>query len=184
MAKFYDEISETLAEFIKSQKIFFVATAGESGRINLSPKGYDAVKILGSKRIVWMNLSGSGNETAAHLAASSRMTLMFCSFVDPPMILRVYGSARTIHPRDEDWKELSSFFEDFPGARQLLDVKVDSLQTSCGFGVPYFKFERDRSKLMDHFESKGQAAIERSWIEKNAKSIDGLDTGIIGPGQA
>ena len=182
MAKFYEEINETLARFIESQKIFFVASAAQSGRINLSPKGYDALKILSGKRIVWMNLSGSGNETAAHLTESNRITLMFWSFVDPPMILRVYGSARTIHPRDEDWSELSSHFEDFLGARQLFDVEVDSVQTSCGFGVPYFKFEGERNKLLEHYDSKGQAAIERGWIEKNATSIDGLDTGIVGPG--
>ena len=179
MAKFYDEINDKLAEFIGKQEIFFVATADAAGRINLSPKGYDALRILGKNRIIWMNLSGSGNETAAHLLASDRMTLMFCSFVDPPMILRVYGSARTIHPRDEEWAGLTSQFADFPGVRQVFDVHVDSVQTSCGFGVPYFEFAGERNKLIDHFESKGSEAIERSWIDRNARSIDGLDTGIV-----
>lgn len=178
MAKFFDEINEKLADFIRAQKIFFVATAADSGRVNLSPKGYDALRIIDSKRVVWMNLSGSGNETAAHLLASNRITMMFCSFEDPPLILRLYGSAKAVHPRDQQWAPLCEHFADFPGARQLFDVHVDSLQTSCGFGVPYFEFNGERSKLIDHFEAKGKEAVEQGWIEKNAKSIDGLATGI------
>ncbi|MEL7499096.1 MAG: pyridoxamine 5'-phosphate oxidase family protein [Planctomycetota bacterium] len=180
MAKFFDEINDKLAEFIRSQKVFFVATADESGRINLSPKGYDALSILDSNRIIWMNLSGSGNETAAHLRVANRITLMFCSFVDPPLILRVYGTAETVHPRDENWNELSGHFDDFAGARQIFDVRVDSLQTSCGFGVPYFDFAGQRDKLIEHYAAKGVEATEKGWSTKNAKSIDGLDTGITG----
>lgn len=178
MAKFFEEISEKLADFIAAQKIFFVATAATDGRINLSPKGYDALRVLGPNRLVWLNLSGSGNETAAHLRVANRMTLMFCAFEDPPLILRVYGSAQTIHPRDEDWEELYGHFGDYSGARQIFDMQVESLQTSCGFGVPLYEFAGPRSKLLEHSEAKGPDAIERGWAEKNAVSIDGLPTGI------
>lgn len=178
MAKFYDELNDKLLDFILAQKIFFVATAAAEGRVNLSPKGYDALRVLGRKRIVWLNLSGSGNETAAHLRAVNRLTLMFCGFEDPPMILRAYGTAATIHPRDEEWSALYSHFDELPGARQIFDMQLESIQTSCGFGVPYFQFSGERSKLVEHTAAKGQAAIERGWIERNARSIDGLNTGI------
>lgn len=181
MAKFFDEITDKLADFILAQKIFFVATAAADGRINLSPKGYDALRIIDANRIVWMNLSGSGNETAAHLRAVNRMTLMFCSFEGAPLIMRVYGSAKTVHPRDDEWPELSTMFEDFTGARQIFDMQVDSLQTSCGFGVPLFDYQGDRSKLNDHFDTKGREAVEQGWAVKNAVSIDGLPTGIVAP---
>ena len=178
MAKFFDAIDYRLAKFIGEQKIFFVSTAAEDGRINLSPKGYDALRVLGPNRIIWLNLSGSGNETAAHLRAVNRMTLMFCSFEGQPLILRAYGSARTVHPRDDDWDELSSHFESYAGARQVFDMHVDSLQTSCGFGVPFFEYAGDRRQLIEHYGTKGLEAIKNGWAKKNARSIDGLDTGI------
>ena len=180
MAKFFEEITDKLLSFIEAQRIFFVATAARDGRVNLSPKGYDSLRILSPQRIVWLNLSGSGNETAAHLLDSNRITLMFCSFDEAPLILRVYGSATTVHPSDESWDELAEHFEKYPGARQIFDIKVDSLQTSCGFGVPFFHFQGDRDRLKTHFESKGADAIERGWIEKNSRSIDGFPTGIPG----
>jgi hypothetical protein len=182
MAKCFHELNETLTKFISAQKIFFVASAAAEGRINLSPKGYDSLRVLDSRRIVWLNLSGSGNETAAHLLASNRMTLMFCAFEDPPLILRIYGSAKTIHRRDREWNELITHFGQFPGARQIFDLRVESAQTSCGFGVPYFEFSGERCKLLEHFRAKGEEAIERGWAEKNTLSIDGLNSGIIDPG--
>jgi len=179
MAKFFDELNDKLTAFLAKQKMFFVATAAKDGRINLSPKGYDALHVLGPKRIVWLNLSGSGNESAAHLLVSNRMTLMFCAFEGPPLIMRIYGSAKTIHPRDEAWSELSAHFTEFPGARQIFDLQIDSVQTSCGYGVPQYEFAGQRSKLIEHFEAKGTEAIKQGWAEKNATSIDGLKTGII-----
>lgn len=178
MAKFFDSITPKLQEFIEAQHMFFVATADTDGRINLSPKGYDCMRVLGPNRIVWLNLSGSGNETAAHLRAVNRMTLMFCAMAGVPLILRMYGTAKTIHPRDEAWEPLYEHFGDFSGARQIFDVQIDSLQTSCGFGVPLYEFVGDRSKLIEHSDAKGRATIEKGWLEKNAVSIDGLDTGI------
>ena len=178
MAKFFDEINDQLRTFIESQKIFFVATAGEEGRINLSPKGYDSLRVLGPNRLLWINLSGSGNETAAHLLAVNRITLMFCSFDDKPLILRVYGSAKAYHPRDAEWSSLSNEFESFPGMRQIIDVTVDSAQTSCGWGVPLLEFSGEREKLVQHNAAKSPEAIQKGWVEKNAFSIDGLPTGI------
>ncbi len=180
MAKFFDELNDQLAEFVAAQKIFFVATAAPDGRINLSPKGYDSLHVLGPNRILWLNLSGSGNETAAHLLACNRMTLMFCDFQNKPLILRIYGQAKTIHPRDAEWDGLSGHFKDFPGARQVFDMQIDSVQTSCGFGVPLFDFVGERSKLLEHTAAKGDEVVRQGWLKKNALSIDGLDTGIGG----
>ena len=178
MAKFFDELNPKLIEFIKRQKIFFVATADEKGRINLSPKGYDALRVLSPDRIAWLNLSGSGNETAAHLRVANRMTLMFCAFAGNPLILRVYGSAQTTHPRDDNWDRLYCKFPNSPGARQIFDMRIESVQTSCGFGVPKFEFVEQRSKLIDHCRSMGQEGLEVYWNQKNTISIDGLETGI------
>ena len=179
MAKFFDQLTDKLISFIEKQKVFFVATAAADGRINLSPKGYDALKVVGPSRIIWLNLSGSGNETAAHLKVNNRMTLMFCSFDQSPLIMRIYGSSETIHPRDTKWDSLLANFPSYAGARQIFDLTIDSVQTSCGFGVPNFEFIGERSKLVDHYEAKGPEATEKGWSEKNAVSIDGLETGIV-----
>ena len=112
--------------------MFFVATAAPDGRVNLSPKGMDSLRVAGPNRILWRNLTGSGNETAGHLKALNRITLMWCSFALRPLILRAYGSARTISPVDADWAELNRRFPRGPGARQIFDVAVDLVQTSCG----------------------------------------------------
>lgn len=178
MAKFYEDLNETLIKFINKQKVFFVATAATDGRINLSPKGYDSLRILGPTRIAWLNLTGSGNETAAHLIDQNRLTLMFCAFEDPPLILRVYGSAKTIHLDEPGWSELYEGFEDFVGARQIFDVTVQSVQTSCGFGVPLFEFAGERKKLLDSAAKKGSDGIADYWAEKNLMSIDGKPTGM------
>jgi hypothetical protein len=106
------------------------------------------------------------------------MTLMFCSFAGPPNIMRVYGTAKAIHPRDSQWAEAMSNFDDLVGARQVFDMKVDSVQTSCGFGVPLFEYQDDRDVLLKHAEKKGDANLKSDWALKNSRSIDGLDTGI------
>jgi len=110
------------------------------------------------------------------------MTLMFCAFDDPPLIMRIYGKADAVHPRDQQWQSLVSNFDDFPGARQIFDMEIESVQTSCGFGVPYFEFAGERSKLVEHTAAKGKDAVQLGWAQKNAVSIDGLDTGIVLPG--
>ncbi|MCW8826128.1 MAG: pyridoxamine 5'-phosphate oxidase family protein, partial [Gammaproteobacteria bacterium] len=132
MAQRFDEISENLQQFIEKQKIFFVATAAADGRVNLSPKGMDSLRVLDKNRVLWLNVTGSGNETAAHLLENSRMTLMFCAFEDKPLILRLYGEARAIHSGDDDWQQNLSLFAPLPGARQIYELSVDLVQTSCG----------------------------------------------------
>jgi len=178
MGKRFSELSEKHRAIIERQKIFFVATAASKGRVNLSPKGLDSLRVLGPRRIVWLNLTGSGNETSAHLAENPRITLMVCAFEGAPMILRAYGQGSAIHPRDPDWKELIALFPDSPGARQVVEIEVDLVQTSCGFAVPYFDFVGDRPTLVEWAEKKGPEGIARYWEEKNRVSLDGLPTGI------
>jgi hypothetical protein len=179
MAKFYDSISSTLKEFISNQKIFFVSTAAESGRINLSPKGMDSFRIMDENKILWLNLTGSGNETAAHIQQVNRMTIMFCAFDGNPLILRLYGKARAIHTQDKDWDQYYAHFSATAGARQIFEMQVEAVQTSCGFAVPLMDYKEDRDILKNWAEKKGEEAIKDYWEEKNVTSIDGLPTGIF-----
>ncbi len=179
MGKRYTEISEKLREFIEQQKMFFVGTAACDGRINVSPKGMDTLRVLGKNRIVWLNLTGSGNETAAHLLENDRLTLMFCAFTGNPMIVRLYGHARVFHPRDTEWNELISMFPALDGPRQIIDVEIDLVQTSCGMGVPNYAFQGDREGLKQWAKKRGPEGIKEYWKEKNQLSLDSKSTGII-----
>jgi Pyridoxamine 5'-phosphate oxidase len=178
MAKQYPDLSETLQDFIEKQKIYFVATAARDGRVNVSPKGMDTFRILNKNKVAWLNLTGSGNETAAHLLDTNRMTIMFCDFNDRPMILRLYGSADVIHTSDAAWSEKAALFPDLPGSRQIFEMTVDLVQTSCGFAVPLFDYGGDRDNLIKWAENKGDEGIAAYWQEKNMKSIDGKPTGM------
>ena len=176
MAKFYTEIHSSLQEFIKAQKIFFTATAPEQGRINLSPKGIDTFRCIDSHTVAYLDLTGSGNETAAHLIENGRITIMFCSFSEQPMILRLYGQGRVIHPRDQEWQTVSSLFDYLPGKRQIMMIDVESVQTSCGYGVPLYELKEERKMIIDWATKKGEQGIKDYWEAKNLKSIDGLPT--------
>ncbi len=178
MAKFYDKLTPRLQTFIKHQKIFFVATAPEEGRINLSPKGMDSLRVLDDDRILWLNVTGSGNETAAHLLENPRITIMMCSFEGAPNILRIYGQGRSIHPVDEEWSDVVDLFPKTPGTRQIFDISIDSIQTSCGMSIPYFDYKGEREQLNDWAKEKGQDGIQQYWKEKNRLSIDGKETGL------
>tara|TARA_B100001245_G_scaffold132348_1_gene98086 strand:- start:1104 stop:1643 length:540 start_codon:yes stop_codon:yes gene_type:complete len=178
MAKRYDKLSENLIEFIQHQKIFFVGTASDKGTINVSPKGYDSLRVIDSNHIVWLNITGSGNETAAHLLQNDRMTIMFCAFDDNPKILRLYGKAQAIHPRDKEWKKMASLFENFPSARQYLSFTIELAQTSCGFGVPFYDYKQSRDNMDKWLEAKSAGNMEEYWREKNQISLDGLPTNI------
>src|SRR5205809_1297671 len=180
MAKFHDSLTHDLRDFIALQKMFFTASAAVTGRVNLSPKGMDTLRVLSERELCYLDLTGSGNETAAHLRAANRMTFMWCSFDEKPLILRVYAAGRSILPRDARWNEFASMFPQHPGMRQIILSQVQSVQTSCGFGVPLYDFRAERPTLDEWTAKKGEAAIERYWLEKNAKSIDGLETGIVG----
>ena len=179
MGRKFDALSEQHIRFIAEQKIFFVATATEDSRVNLSPKGMDALRVLDARRVLWLNLTGSGNETSAHVQRDPRMTLMFCAFEDPPMILRVYGAARVVHEGDPDWADLLSLFKPLPGVRQIFDLAVDLVQTSCGMGVPYFSYAGDREQLIDWAKKKGEEGVRDYWEQKNQLSIDGIPTRIL-----
>ena len=174
---------ERLTAFIEAQPMFFVATAASEGRVNLSPKGGDTLRVLGPDRLAWMNLTGSGNETAAHVLETNRMTLMFCAFEGPPMILRLYGSASIAHPGDARWSELAPMFPRRLGARQLFELSLDLVQTSCGFGVPLLEHRGEREAMEQWAERKGQAGIEAYWRDKNRYSIDGLPTDLVDLGE-
>jgi hypothetical protein len=179
LSKLYKELDEKLQEFIACQKIFFVGTAGSEGHVNLSPKGMDSLRILNANQLIWLNLTGSGNETAAHVLEQSRMTLMFCSFEGKPLILRVYGKARAIHPRDEEWDEWISHFPEYPGSRQIFWLEVDLAQTSCGFAVPNYQYKGNREDLVYWTGKLGDEGVKNYWKEKNQTSIDGKPTKIL-----
>lgn len=179
MGQKYTEISEKLMDFIQRQKIFFVGTAACDGRVNISPKGMDTLRVLDKNRVVWLNLTGSGNETAAHLFENDRMTIMFCSFEGDPMILRLYGHAKAFHPRDLEWQKLIALFPPVAGSRQIIDMAVNLVHTSCGAAVPYFDFNGEREQLRQWVEKKGDEGIRKYWEEKNQVSIDGKPTKIL-----
>lgn len=178
MAERFDALTEKHIGFIEAQHMFFVGTAGKEGFVNVSPKGMDSFRVLNSSKVVWLNLTGSGNETAAHVLENKRMTIMFCSFEKQPLILRLYGSASTIHPRDEQWNDLIALFPDYTGARQLFEVELDLVQTSCGYAVPYFELVGERPTLNKWASNKGREGVQDYWQQKNTVSLDGKDTGI------
>lgn len=176
MGKQFPEISDRLGAFISEQKMYFVATAARDGRVNVSPKGLDTLRVVGPNRVLWLNLTGSGNETSAHLLDNPRMTVMFCSFDREPVILRLYGTAREVVPGDADWAELYGQFPPRAGARQIYDLAVDLVQTSCGFAVPLMTFDSDRELLDNWAERKGEEGVSQYWQDKNRSSIDGAPT--------
>lgn len=174
MGKRYLEISEDHKDFITRQKIFFVGTATDDSRVNISPKGMDSLRVLGSNRVIWLNVTGSGNETAAHLQIHPRMTIMFAAFEGAPLILRLYGNACAIQYGDTEWDELYNHFPANPGARQIFDVQVDLVQSSCGMAVPFFDYVEEREQLTNWAIKKGEDGIKAYWQEKNQLSLDGV----------
>ncbi|MCV9388271.1 pyridoxamine 5'-phosphate oxidase family protein [Reichenbachiella ulvae] len=180
MGKKLDQITPALREFIEAQPIFFVGTARSEGRVNVSPKGMDSLRVLGPNKVIWLNLTGSGNETAAHLLENNRMTIMFCAFEGKPLILRLYGKAKIYHPRDREYQEFINHFPPLMGSRQIIEMDVDLVQTSCGMAVPFMDFKEERDQLKTHWEKQGQDRIDQYWEEKNTQSIDGFETEILG----
>ena len=179
MGQQYPELSEQHIQFISEQKIYFVGTAAESGSVNVSPKGGDSLRVINAKEIAWLNLTGSGNESASHVLQDPRMTVMFCSFEGKPLILRAYGNAKVVHKKDKDWEEYNSKFPHSVAARQIFVLDISMVQSSCGMSVPYFSYEGDRDDLAKWSEKQGTDGIEKYWAKKNQKSIDGFDTEIL-----
>jgi len=179
MGKKFTEIAIELQNFIKKQKIFFVGTAAEKGNVNVSPKGMDSFRVINSKKIVWLNLTESGNETAAHLLKNNRMTILFSAFEGKPMILRLYGTAKIYHQRDTAYQDYIGLFPKTPGSRQIIEMEVDLVQTSCGYAIPLMDYKEDRTVLKDWSTHKGEEGIYKYWKEQNTKSIDGFETNIL-----
>ena len=168
-------------EFVEAQPLFFVGTAAAEGRVNVSPKGMDTLRVADPSRVVWLNLSGSGNETAAHVEAAGRMTLMFMSITDKPLILRIYGTAQVVHPRHDSWDELISMFPTLGGSRQIFDLRVEDTAVSCGTGVPIMSVEAVRAdtELEPFYAAMSDEELHDYWSRKNVNSIDGYPTHIF-----
>lgn len=181
MATQYNALNAPLTKFIEAQHIFFCASAAPAGRVNLSPKGMDSLRVLGPNRIVWRNLTGSGNETAGHLAQLNRLTIMWCGFETKPMILRVFGTAKTLHPRDTEFEALNALFPVSEGARQVYDVNIEMVQTSCGYAVPFMEYKGERDVLTKWTEDKGSDGIADYWDTRNRETLDGDPTFILEP---
>lgn len=178
MAQKFETLLPEHTDFINAQHLFFVGSAGAEGFVNVSPKGMDTLRILAPNKLIWLNLTGSGNETAAHVLENRRMTLMFCSFDKQPLILRVYGDAEVVYPRDESWASLIEHFPSYTGARQIFDLNIELVQTSCGFAVPYYDFQGERNTLTSWADKRGVEGVKDYWAEKNLVSLDGKSTGI------
>lgn len=178
MAKVFDSITEKLQKFIVKQHIFFVATAPLdcNGHVNLSPKGLESFRILSPHKVAYLDLTGSGNETSAHLQENGRITLMFCAFEEPPSILRLYGTGKTILPGNSEWQFLYPQFSQIPGTRQIIVADIERVQTSCGFGVPLYQYEGQRQTLVNWAAKKGEEGIREYHLKKNLATIDGLPT--------
>ena len=176
MGKILKSITPELAAFIKAQPLFFVATAplAAAGHVNLSPKGLDTFRILSENRVAYLDLTGSGNETAAHVTENSRITIMFCSFGEAPLILRLYGQGRVVLATSDLWPESVSQFPDYPGIRQVVVADVEFIQTSCGFGVPVMDYIGERDRLSRWAKSKGEEGLREYHRTRNSKSLDGL----------
>ena len=181
MSTFLDQITPELAKFIRAQPVFFVATAAPGSRINLSPKGMDTFRVLDEKRVAYLDLTGSGNETAAHLRHDGRITIMFCSFDSNTEIARIYGRGAVIRPTDERWPELIAHFPKLSGVRQVMEISVESAMTSCGYGVPRMGKTGEmsgRDTLEKYWTTRGDEKKEQYWRKHNVRSIDGLATGM------
>ena len=182
MGQQFAQLSDDLIQFVLAQKLFFVGTAAAESRVNVSPKGMDSLRVLSPTRVVWLNLTGSANETSAHVQQNPRMTIMFCSFAERPLILRLYGQARVIHRVDPEWDALLSLFPPQPGARQIFDLAIDLVQSSCGHAVPFFSYVGERDTLTQWALKKGEAGLREYRQKNNQTSLDGMPTNIIAKG--
>jgi hypothetical protein len=176
MGKTYEQIPAALADWIRQQHLFFVATAPLSAQahVNCSPKGLDAFRILGPNRVAYVDLTGSGAETIAHVRENGRIVFMFCAFAGPPNIVRLHGQAQVITPRAAEWAPLMSQFPEFPSARAIICADITRVSDSCGYSVPRYDFKQDRDTMARWVENKGVAALPAYRRQKNLKSIDGL----------
>lgn len=178
MAKVYSSILASHEEFIRKQRMFFVGSAPLSGdgHVNISPKGYNVLRILSPNDIAYLDLTGSGNETSAHLKENHRITFMFAAFEGPPLILRLYGRGEVILPGTAEWDELAPHFNILPGARQIVRARIETVKTSCGFSVPFYSYDGERDTLHQWAENKSKQQLEDYRQKKNSVSMDGMIT--------
>jgi hypothetical protein len=178
MAKFFDALTDGLIRFIEKQHMFCVASAPADGRVNLSPKGMDTFRVLDASTVAYLDLTGSGNETSAHIHENGRVTIMMCSYDEEALILRIYGRGEVVYPGTPRWDELSPKFDLLPGARQIVVTHVESVQTSCGFAVPRYAFVEHRPTLVKWAAKKGDNGLVEYRAENNRTSIDSAPTGL------
>lgn len=181
MAKVFDAIDSKLQEFIENQHVFFVASAPLSpdGLINLSPKGLSGtLSVVDDQTIAYLDLTGSGVETIAHVRENERICVMFCAFEGPPRIVRVHGTADVLEPHDQKFEALRGNFGDYPGARSIIRIRATRISDSCGFGVPRYEHKGERDQLQRWAERKGPEGIAEYQRENNAESIDGLPSSL------
>ena len=173
MGRIYEEISTELAEWIGRQKMFFVGTSplSESGSVNISPKGYDTFRVIDSQTVAYLDLTGSGAETIAHLQENGRITFMWCSFEGPPRIVRIHARGKVVSPEDPQFQGV---FDDIPGARSIIVATAERISDSCGYSVPVMKYEEERSRLREWAENKTEHELNEYRLQKNSSSIDGL----------
>jgi hypothetical protein len=176
MGKTYPSIDDSVSQFIQAQPVFFVGSAplDPNGNVNVSPKGLDTLRILGSLTVAYLDLTGSGIETVAHLKENGRIVLMFCSFQGPPKILRLYGRGRVVEPQQADFPDLVAHFPEYEATRAIVVIEVSRIADSCGYGVPLFRYEGERDQLSAWARKRGLENLKNYRLEKNEKSIDGL----------
>ncbi len=174
MADFFDALEQKHIDFINAQQMFFVATAPKDGRINLSPKGLDSFRIISPTEVAYLDYIGSGNETAAHLLDDGRITVMFNSYTRNALIMRLYGTGKSHTPKSPRFAELMELYAPAPGVRQIFTIKIDNLQTSCGYGVPIYEDVTERKTLAKWADKKGEQGLKDYFEESNRISIDGL----------
>jgi len=179
MAEFFSELNEKHIQFIKKQSVFFVATAAEQGSVNLSPKGMDTFAVIDNNTVAYLDLTGSGNETAAHLHQAPRMTIMMCSFDKQPLIFRMYGEGKVVNQYSMEWSKWKTHFQDYPGTRQIITLAISKVQTSCGYAVPTAENFNKRDTLEKWAQKKGEDGIQQYWKDNNQLSMDGFPTHIF-----
>jgi len=179
MGKQFDHLSDAHIAFIQEQHMFFTGSAAATGKVNISPKGMDSLRVIDASTIAYVNVTGSGNETAGHLRDTPRLTLMWCSFTTRPQILRTYGTARTIHPRDAEWDAWAAKLPTLAAARQIYVQTIDMVQTSCGYAVPFMDHAGDRDTLRKWADDRGPIGVKTYWADRNQTTLDGAPTGII-----
>src|SRR3954447_19725188 len=175
MGRVHEALDDNLIEWIGQQHLFFVASAPrDGGHVNLSPKGHDTFRVIDPHTVAYLDLTGSGVETIAHLRENGRLTIMFCAFEGPPRILRLYGRGESVQPGAADFDDLAAAYPDLPGVRSVIRLSIERISSSCGYSVPFMAYDGERETLLDWAERKGPEGLDEYHAEKNATSIDGL----------